>query len=75
MIVDIPQAAFDGEAQVAGLVIVQGQGLAICNLGKFHSIMRCSCLKTLAAKYNSSVMKMYKKYRRDVYKRQPMAIR
>ena len=28
VIVDIPQAAFDGEAQVAGLVIVQGQGLA-----------------------------------------------
>ena len=25
--------------------------------------MRGSCLKTLAAKYNSSVMKMYKKYR------------
>ena len=27
--------------------------------------MRCSCLKTLAAKYNSSVMKMYKKYRSE----------
>ena len=35
------------------------------NLGKFHSIMRGSCLKTLAAKYNSSVMKMYKKYRSE----------
>ena len=35
----------------------------VCNLGKFHSIMRGSCLKTLAAKYTSSVMKMYKKYR------------
>ena len=31
VIVDIPQAAFDGEAQVAGLVIVQGQGLAGIN--------------------------------------------
>lgn len=35
------------------------------NLGKFHSIMRGSCLKTLAAKYNSSMMKMYKKYRSE----------
>ena len=36
-----------------------------CNIGKFHSVMRGSCLKTLAAKYNSSVMKMYKKYRSE----------
>jgi hypothetical protein len=31
-------------------------------LGKFYSIMRGSLLKTLAAKYNSSVMKMVTKY-------------
>ena len=34
VIVDIPQAAFDGEAQVAGLVIVQGQTLA----GEIHLV-------------------------------------
>ena len=49
-------------SEIRGLYNYYRLAINVCNLGKFHSIMRCSCLKTLAAKYNSSVMKMYKKY-------------
>ena len=49
--------------EIRGLYNYYRLAINVCNLGKFHSIMRGSCLKTLAAKYNSSVMKMYKKYR------------
>ena len=50
-------------SEIRGLYNYYRLAINVCNLGKFHSIMRGSCLKTLAAKYNSSVMKMYKKYR------------
>lgn len=49
-------------SEIRGLYNYYRTAINACNLGKFHSIMRGSCLKTLAAKYNSSVMKMYKKY-------------
>lgn len=52
-------------SEIGGLYNYYRLAINVCNLGKFHSIMRCSCLKTLAAKYNSSVMKMYKKYRSE----------
>lgn len=52
-------------SEIRGLYNYYRLAINVCNLGKFHSIMRCSCLKTLAAKYNSSVMKMYKKYRSE----------
>ena len=51
------------DSEIRGLYNYYRLAINVCNLGKFHSIMRGSCLKTLAAKYNSSVMKMYKKYR------------
>ena len=50
-------------SEIRGLYNYYRMAINACNLGKFHSIMRGSCLKTLAAKYNSSVMKMYIKYR------------
>lgn len=50
-------------SEIRGLYNYYRMAINVCNLGKFHSIMRGSCLKTLAAKYNSSVMKMYIKYR------------
>lgn len=50
-------------SEIRGLYNYYRLAINVSNLGKFHSIMRGSCLKTLAAKYNSSVMKMYKKYR------------
>lgn len=50
-------------SEIRGLYNYYRMAINACNLGRFHSIMRGSCLKTLAAKYNSSVMKMYKKYR------------
>ena len=50
-------------SEIRGLYNYYRLAINACNLGKFHSIMRGSCLKTLAAKYNSSVMKMYIKYR------------
>lgn len=50
-------------SEIRGLYNYYRMAINACNLGSFHSIMRGSCLKTLAAKYNSSVMKMYKKYR------------
>lgn len=49
-------------SELRGLYNYYRLAINVCNLGKFHSIMRGSCLKTLAAKYNSSVMKMYTKY-------------
>ena len=52
-------------SEIRGLYNYYRLAINVCNLGKFHSIMRGSCLKTLAAKYNSSVMKMYKKYRSE----------
>lgn len=52
-------------SEIRGLYNYYRMAINACNLGKFHSIMRGSCLKTLAAKYNSSVMKMYKKYRSE----------
>ena len=50
-------------SELRGLYNYYRLAINVCNLGKFHSIMRGSCLKTLAAKYNSSVMRMYIKYR------------
>lgn len=50
-------------SEIRGLYNYYRMAINASNLGKFHSIMRGSCLKTLAAKYNSSVMKMYTKYR------------
>lgn len=50
-------------SEIRGLYNYYRMAINACNLGRFHSIMRGSCLKTLAAKYNSSVMKMYMKYR------------
>ncbi len=52
-------------SELRGLYNYYRLAINVCNLGKFHSIMRGSCLKTLAAKYNSSVMKMYTKYRSE----------
>ena len=52
-------------SEIRGLYNYYRLAINVCNLGKFHSIMRGSCLKTLAAKYNSSVMKTYKKYRSE----------
>jgi len=52
-------------SEIRGLYNYYRMAINACNLGKFHSIMRGSCLKTLAAKYNSSVMKMYTKYRSE----------
>lgn len=50
-------------SELRGLYNYYRLAINVSNLGKFHSMMRGSCLKTLAAKYNSSVMKMYTKYR------------
>ena len=50
-------------SELKGLYNYYRLAINVSNLGKFHSMMRGSCLKTLAAKYNSSVMKMYTKYR------------
>lgn len=52
-------------SEIRGLYNYYRLAINVSNLGKFHSIMRGSCLKTLAAKYNSSVAKMYKKYRSE----------
>lgn len=52
-------------SEIRGLYNYYRLAINVCNLGKFHSVMRGSCLKTLAAKYNSSVKKMYTKYRSE----------
>lgn len=52
-------------SEIRGLYNYYRMAINVCNLAKFHFIMRGSCLKTLASKYNSSVMKMYKKYKSD----------
>lgn len=52
-------------SELRGLYNYYRLAINVCNLGKFHSIMRGSCLKTLAAKHSSSVMKMYTKYRSE----------
>lgn len=52
-------------SEIRGLYNYYRMAINACNLSKFHFIMRGSCLKTLAAKYNSSVMKMYTKYRSE----------
>lgn len=52
-------------AEIRGLYNYYRMAINVCNLGKFHFIMRGSCLKTLAAKHDSSVMKMFKKYRSE----------
>ena len=52
-------------SEIRGLYNYYRMAINASNLGKFHSVMRGSCLKTLAAKYNSSVMKMYTKYRSE----------
>lgn len=52
-------------SEIRGLYNYYRLAVNVSNLGKFHSVMRGSCLKTLAAKYNTSVMKMYKKYRSE----------
>lgn len=52
-------------SEIRGLYNYYRMAINACNIGRFHSIMRGSCLKTLAAKYNSSVMKMYTKYRSE----------
>ena len=52
-------------SEIRGLYNYYRLAINVSNLGKFHSVMRGSCLKTLAAKYNSSVMKMYKRFRSE----------
>ena len=52
-------------SEIRGLYNYYRMAINGCNLAKFHFIRRGSCLKTLASKYNSSVMKMYKKYKSD----------
>lgn len=52
-------------SEIRGLYNYYRMAINVCNLDKFHFIMRGSCLKTLASKYNSSVMKMYKKYKSE----------
>lgn len=52
-------------SEIRGLYNYYRLAVNVSNLGKFHSIMRGSCLKTLAAKYHSSVMKMYEKHRSE----------
>lgn len=49
-------------SEIRGLYNYYRLAINVSNLGKFHWMMRGSCLKTLAAKYNSTVMKMYTKY-------------
>lgn len=51
--------------EIRGLYNYYRMAINVCNLGKFHFIMRGSCLKTLASKHDSSVMKMYKKYKSE----------
>lgn len=50
-------------SEIRGLYNYYRLAINVSNLGNFHYIMRRSCLKTLAAKFNSSAMKMYTKYR------------
>lgn len=52
-------------SEIRGLYNYYRMAINVCNLDKFHFIMRGSCLKTLASKYDSSVMKMYKKYKSE----------
>ena len=52
-------------SEIRGLYNYYRMAINVCNLDKFHFIMRGSCLNTLASKYNSSVMKMYKKYKSE----------
>ena len=52
-------------SEIRGLYNYYRMAINVCNLGKFHFIMRGSCLKTLASKHDSSVMKMYKKYKSE----------
>jgi len=52
-------------SEIRGLYNYYRMAINVSNLGKFHGVMRASCLKTFAAKYNSTVMKMYKKYRSE----------
>lgn len=52
-------------SEIRGLYNYYRMAINVCNLGKFHFIMRGSCLKTLASKHDSSVMKMYKKHKSE----------
>lgn len=52
-------------SEIRGLYNYYRMAINVCNLDKFYFIMRGSCLKTLASKHDSSVMKMYKKYKSD----------
>lgn len=52
-------------SEIRGLYNYYRMAINVCNLDKFHFIMRGSCLKTLASKHDSSVMKMYKKYKSE----------
>lgn len=52
-------------SEIRGLYNYYRMAINVCNLDKFHFIMRGSCLKTLASKHDSSVMKIYKKYKSE----------
>lgn len=52
-------------SEIRGIYNYYRMAINVSNLGKFHFIMRGSCLKTLASKHDSSVMKMYKKYKSE----------
>jgi hypothetical protein len=46
-------------SEIRGLYNYYRMAINASNLGKFHSMMRGSCLKTIAAKHNTSVAKTY----------------
>lgn len=48
-------------SEIRGLYNYYRMAINASNLGKFHSMMRGSCLKTIAAKHNTSVAKTYAK--------------
>lgn len=52
-------------SEIRGLYNYYRIAINVCNLDKFHFIMRGSCLKTLASKHDSSMMKMYKKFKSE----------
>jgi len=52
-------------SEIRGLYNYYRMAINVCNLDKFYYIMRGSCLKTLASKHNSSLMKIYRMYKSD----------
>lgn len=52
-------------SEIRGLYNYYRLAINVSVLGKFYGIMRKSCMKTFAAKYNTSVKKIYDKYTED----------